>query len=83
MDQTPSQEVDQTEAAQCAKYRKALGAPIRLQMIRALQSGPKSVSDISLLLDLELPNVCHHLRVLAASRYWIAVDHGADCDRSL
>ena len=59
-----SQENDAGKAVQCAKYLKALGDPIRLQMIRALQSGPKSVSDISLLLELELSNVSHHLRVL-------------------
>ena len=59
-----SQNEEEKEAVQCAKYLKALGDPIRLQMIRALQSGPKSVSDFTLLLDLELPNVSHHLRVL-------------------
>lgn len=59
-----SQDVDAKEAAECAKYLKALGDPIRIQMIRALQSGPKSVSDFSLLLELELSNVSHHLRVL-------------------
>lgn len=52
------------EAAKCARYLKALGDPIRLQMIQALQSGPKSVSDFALLLEVELANVSHHLRVL-------------------
>jgi DNA-binding transcriptional ArsR family regulator len=51
-------------AEQCAAYFRALGDPIRLQMIRALQSGPKSVSDLSLLLEIELANASHHLRVL-------------------
>ncbi len=52
------------DAVECARYLKALGDPLRLQMVRALQSGPKTVSDISLLLDLEMSNVSHHLRVL-------------------
>lgn len=48
----------------CATYLKALGDPIRLQIVRALQSGPMSVSDLVLLLELEMANVSHHLRVL-------------------
>jgi DNA-binding transcriptional ArsR family regulator len=48
----------------CANYLKALGDPIRLQIVRALQSGALSVSDLALMLELELPNVSHHLRVL-------------------
>jgi DNA-binding transcriptional ArsR family regulator len=58
-DSTPA-----AEAAQCARYLKALGDPVRLQMMRALQSGPKSVSDLVLLLEVEMANVSHHLRVL-------------------
>ena len=49
---------------QCATYLKALGDPIRLKIVRALQAGQLSVSDISELLDLEMANVSHHLRVL-------------------
>jgi DNA-binding transcriptional ArsR family regulator len=48
----------------CATYLKALGDPVRLQIVRALQSGPMSVSDLVLLLELEMANVSHHLRVL-------------------
>lgn len=57
---------DETSAdsAVCANYLKALGDPIRLQIVRALQSGPMSVSDLGLLLELEMANVSHHLRVL-------------------
>ena len=29
--------------AQCAKYLKALGDPIRLRLVRALQHGPMTV----------------------------------------
>ncbi|MFN9602789.1 MAG: ArsR/SmtB family transcription factor [Planctomycetota bacterium] len=60
----PSESDDQREATQCARYLKALGDPVRLQIIRALQSCSMSVSDIASVLDLELPNVSHHLRVL-------------------
>ncbi len=48
----------------CANYLKALGDPVRLQIVRALQSGPLSVSDLALLLEMELANISHHLRVL-------------------
>lgn len=53
-----------TDATLCATYLKALGDPIRLQIVRALQSGPVSVSDLVLLLELEMATVSHHLRVL-------------------
>lgn len=52
------------DPALCATYLKALGDPVRLQIVRALQSGPKSVSDLVLLLEVEMANVSHHLRVL-------------------
>ncbi len=48
----------------CAAYFKALADPIRLQIVRALQSGPMSVSDLAELLDVPMVNVSHHLRVL-------------------
>lgn len=52
------------QAAVCATYLKALGDPVRYQIIKALQCGPLSVSDMVELLDLEMANVSHHLRVL-------------------
>lgn len=48
----------------CATYLKALGDPVRLQVVRALRTGPLSVSDVATLLDMEIANVSHHLRVL-------------------
>jgi len=48
----------------CANYLKALGDPCRLKIVRALQGGPMSVSDLAMLLESEVPNVSHHLRVL-------------------
>ncbi len=54
----------QRESVECAVYLKALADSVRLQIVRALQAGPLSVSDLAELLDLELANVSHHLRVL-------------------
>ena len=48
----------------CASYLKALGDPIRLKIVRALRTGALSVTDISLLLEADVPNISHHLRVL-------------------
>ncbi len=52
----------------CASYLKALADPVRLQIVRALQAGSLSVSDLAELLELELTNVSHHLRVLYHSK---------------
>ncbi|MEM6468861.1 MAG: metalloregulator ArsR/SmtB family transcription factor [Planctomycetota bacterium] len=48
----------------CAAYLKALAEPLRLQIVRALQTGPFSVSDLALALEQEVGTVSHHLRVL-------------------
>jgi predicted transcriptional regulator len=64
MGMAQSESDDEKEATRCARYLKALGDPVRLQIIRALQSCSMSVSDISSILELDLPNVSHHLRVL-------------------
>src|SRR6056297_2396098 len=48
----------------CATYLKAVADPTRLAIIRALQVGPLSVSDIAELLEHEMGVVSHHLRVL-------------------
>jgi DNA-binding transcriptional ArsR family regulator len=58
------EENDATQTAQCAVYLKALADPTRLKLVKALQCGPLSVSDLSELLELEIANVSHHLRVL-------------------
>lgn len=54
----------QADAEVCASYLKALGDANRLQIMRALRSSPLTVTDLSLLLDSEMANVSHHLRVL-------------------
>ena len=48
----------------CAAYLKAVADPLRLKVIRALQVGPLSVSDVTELLEQEVGTVSHHLRVL-------------------
>ena len=54
----------QADAEVCASYLKALGDANRLQIMRALRTSPLTVTDLSLLLDSEMANVSHHLRVL-------------------
>ncbi len=53
-----------TDEIRCAAYFKALAEPLRLQIVRALQAGPLSVSDLALALEQEVGTVSHHLRVL-------------------
>ena len=53
-----------SEAELCANYLKALGDSNRLQIMRALRTSPLTVTDMSLLLDSQMANVSHHLRVL-------------------
>jgi len=55
---------DRLQSRKCADYLKALAAPERIKIIQCLQDGPKNVSELSALLDEELPNVSHHLGVL-------------------
>ena len=59
-----TKESSRSDPDRCATYLKALGDPVRLQIVRALQAGPLSVSDLVVLLELEMANVSHHLRVL-------------------
>lgn len=49
---------------QCATYLRALADPLRLQIVKALQTGAMSVSDIALRLEQPVNVVSHHLRVL-------------------
>lgn len=53
-----------SDSTLCANYLKALADPVRLRIVRALQAGPMSVSDLVAILELEMANVSHHLRVL-------------------
>ena len=54
----------QADAEACATYLKALGDANRLQIMKALRASPLTVTDLALLLDSEMANVSHHLRVL-------------------
>jgi ArsR family transcriptional regulator, nickel/cobalt-responsive transcriptional repressor len=51
-------------AKQCAEVFAALSDPYRVQVIEALRSGTKNVTQLSRLLNVELVNVSHHLGVL-------------------
>lgn len=48
----------------CAEYFKALADPVRLNIVRALRAGAMNVSDLALLLELDITKTSHHLRVL-------------------
>lgn len=48
----------------CAERLRALGDPHRLRVIEALRSGEQTVTDLALLLDVEVVNLSHHLQVL-------------------
>lgn len=52
------------DATKCAKYLKALADPIRLRIVECLRAGEMSVSDIASLLEIDIANASHHLRVL-------------------
>jgi ArsR family transcriptional regulator len=55
---------DRLQSADCARSLKALADPERLRIVQCLQGGPKTVSDLAALLQVELANVSHHLGVL-------------------
>ncbi|MFO0884500.1 MAG: metalloregulator ArsR/SmtB family transcription factor [Pirellulales bacterium] len=55
---------DELRAKQCAELLKAVADPDRLRLIQALRERPQSVSDLSALLDKDIGNVSHHLKVL-------------------
>ena len=57
-------ESESQSADVCSVYLKALGDPVRLRVVRALRAGALSVTDIALLLEMDISNVSHHLRVL-------------------
>src|SRR5262245_4556479 len=55
---------DKLESDKCARSLKALADPERLKIIQCLIAGPKNVSEIAELLEQDIANVSHHLRVL-------------------
>jgi ArsR family transcriptional regulator len=59
-------ETDRREAERMAKVAKALGDPIRLQLVDVLRRHPgrACVCELVPLFDLSQPTVSHHLKVL-------------------
>ncbi|MGN6664170.1 MAG: ArsR/SmtB family transcription factor [Solirubrobacterales bacterium] len=59
-------DVDREEAARMAAVAKALGDPIRLQLVDVLRkhAGKVCVCELVPLFDLSQPTVSHHLKVL-------------------
>ncbi len=55
---------DVLSAGKCAELLKALAEPERLRLLQALRERPQSVSDLAALLDNEIGNISHHLKVL-------------------
>jgi len=59
-------EVDRRQAEQMAQVAKALGDPVRLQLVDVLRkhAGKVCVCELVPLFDLSQPTVSHHLKVL-------------------
>ncbi len=59
-------DVDRAQAARMAEVAKALGDPVRVQLIDVLRkhAGKVCVCELVPLFDLSQPTVSHHLKVL-------------------
>src|SRR6202035_3675581 len=59
-------DVERAQAARMAQVAKALGAPVRLQLVDVLRkhAGKVCVCELVPLFDLSQPTVSHHLKVL-------------------
>jgi ArsR family transcriptional regulator, arsenate/arsenite/antimonite-responsive transcriptional repressor len=59
-------EVERDQAARLAEVAKALGDPVRLQLVDVLRkhAGKVCVCELVPLFDLSQPTVSHHLKVL-------------------
>ncbi len=55
---------DPLSAEKCSDLLKAIADPHRLHLIQALRERAQSVSDLAALLDMDIGNVSHHLKVL-------------------
>ncbi len=55
---------DPLQPERCAELLSALAAPERLQIVRLLRDGPRSVGEIAAELKTALVNASHHLGVL-------------------
>lgn len=54
--------------AEQAKIFKAIGHPARLMMVEALLESPKTVSELTAIVQLEMPTVSRHLTCLKDAR---------------
>jgi DNA-binding transcriptional ArsR family regulator len=55
---------DPLQPVHCAEQLKALSEPLRLRIVSALRSGPKSVTELAEGLGVEVVTVSHHLGIL-------------------
>ncbi len=55
---------DKLSAEKCSELLKALADPDRLRIVQALRERSQSVSDLAALLDNDIGNISHHLKVL-------------------
>jgi DNA-binding transcriptional ArsR family regulator len=55
---------DVLSAERCAELLKALADAERLRLVQALRAGPQNVSELAALLENEIGNISHHLKVL-------------------
>ncbi len=55
---------DPLQPVHCAEQLKALSEPLRLRIVSALRSGPRSVSELAESLAVEVVTVSHHLGIL-------------------
>src|SRR5437870_13401338 len=62
-------DVERRQAERMARVAKALGDPIRLQLVDVLRkhAGKVCVCELTPLFDIEQPTVSHHLKVLRAA----------------
>jgi len=62
-------DVERRQAERMAEVAKALGDPIRLQLVDVLRkhAGKVCVCELTPLFDIEQPTVSHHLKVLRAA----------------
>lgn len=59
--------VDHGLADRCARLLSAFADPTRLRIVDCLRTGTKCVTELSRLLDTEIVNISHHLRVMRES----------------
>ena len=66
-----------------AKIFKAIGHPARLMMVEALLEGPKTVSELTAIVQLEMPTVSRHLNCLKEAQVVKSEKNFLHCSRSV